>query len=228
MALTVVIFDLDNTLYRRDSGLMQEVGRRIQQWLCDRAGFTWHQSAVVRRDYLDRYGTTLGGLIAEHNVNATEYLSFVHDIKIPQYLAPDPALGEMLAAIGLRKVVYTNATSEYSWRVLEALGIDELFEQVIGIDDVSLCNKPCPDAYERVLKLLGVVGRECAMIEDSARNLVPAKALGMATVLVGDEPDEHADFVVGNVLDVGQIVAGLIARDRRLSSRMGFRRESRI
>ena len=213
MTLDVVIFDLDNTLYPRDSGLMQEVGRRIQQWLCDRGGFTWRQSESVRRDYLERYGTTLGGLIAEHNVNAADYLSFVHDVQIPEYLAPDPDLGEMLTAVSPRKVIYTNATSEYCWRVLEALQVEELFEQVIGIDDVNLCNKPCPEAYERVLNLLGAAGPECAMIEDSARNLEPAKALGMVTVLVGDEIDEHADFVVANVLEVGQIVAGLLARD---------------
>ena len=212
MALSVVVFDLDNTLYRRDSGLMQEVGRRIQQWLCDHVGLTWQQSVVVRREYLDRYGTTLGGLIAEHDVNAGDYLTFVHNIQIAEYLAPDPALGEMLAAIPLRKVVYTNATSEYGWRVLQALEVDELFEQVIGIDDVSLCNKPCREAYERVLELLGADGRQCAMIEDTARNLKPARALGMTTVLVGDEPDEHVDFTVGSVLEVGQVVADLLAQ----------------
>ena len=33
MALEVLIFDLDNTLYNSDSGLLQEIGRRIRVWL---------------------------------------------------------------------------------------------------------------------------------------------------------------------------------------------------
>jgi len=134
----------------------------------------------------------------------------VHDFPVEEYLDPNPALAAMLDAIPLRKAVYTNATSGYAWRVLRALGVADHFEQVIGIEEVGLRNKPYRDAYERMLALLGVQGPECVMVEDSVRNLRPAKALGLTAVLVGAESDENVDFAVANVLEVGQVVIDLL------------------
>jgi len=212
MALKFIIFDLDDTLYSRDNGLMREVGRRIQLWLCDYLGLSWEEAILLRRDYFHRYGTTMGGLIAEHDVDVHDYLTFVHDIPLEEYLGPNPALAAMLDSIPLRKAIYTNATSEYAWRVLRALGVADRFEQVIGIEEAGLRNKPYRDAYEQVLARLGARGSECIMVEDSVRNLRPAKALGMMTVLVDAEPDEDGivDFVVESVLGAAKVVSGLL------------------
>ncbi len=218
MALKFIIFDLDDTLYPRRSGLMQEVGRRIQSWLCNHLGLAWEEAIAVRRDYFHRYGTTMGGLIAEHGVDVHDYLTFVHDFPVEEYLGPNPALAAMLDSISLRKAVYTNATSEYGWRVLRTLGVADRFERVIGIEEVGLRNKPYRDAYETMLALLGAKGPECIMVEDAARNLRPAKALGLTTVLVdvdgsaglAEVPGEGVDFIVGSVLEVGQVVRNLV------------------
>jgi putative hydrolase of the HAD superfamily len=154
----------------------------------------------------------MGGLVAEHDVDVHDYLTFVHDVLVEQYLGPDPVLAAMLRSIPLRKVVYTNATSEYAWRVLRALGVADQFERVIGVEEVGLRNKINRDAYERMLAFLGAQGPECIMVEDSARNLQPARALGLTTIWVDAVPDEAAqhahqvDYVVGNVLQVGQVV----------------------
>jgi putative hydrolase of the HAD superfamily len=215
MAFKFIIFDLDNTLYPQDSGVMQEIGRRIQLWLCDRLGLTWEEAVEVRRDYLHRYGTTMGGLIAEHSIEVQDYLTFVHEIPIEEYLEPDPALVAMLGSIPLRKVIYTNAISEHAHRVLCALGVDDQFERVIGIEEVDLRNKFNHDAYRRALTLLGAEGSECIMVEDSPRNLPPAKELGLTTILadpsaVDDESSAYADFKVDSVLEVGRVVDQLL------------------
>jgi putative hydrolase of the HAD superfamily len=206
-----IIFDLDDTLYPREKGLLQEVGRRIQLWLMDNMSLSPDDALKVRRDYFQRYGTTLGGLVAEHQVDTHSYLVFVHDIPIEQYIQPLPALDAMLAGIPLRKAIYTNATTEYSQRVTQTLGIAGHFEQTIGIEEVGLRNKPYPDALERTLELLGAQGPECIMVEDSARNLQPARALGLTTILVNGETDDQVDYVLGNVLEVGSVVAELLA-----------------
>jgi putative hydrolase of the HAD superfamily len=201
-----IIFDLDDTLYSRQNGLMGEVGRRIQAWLCENMDLRWEEAVVLRRKYFEQYGTTLGGLLEEHDIDAHDYLVYVHDIRLEEYIGPNPALDTMLANIPLRRVVYTNATAEYAWRVLGVLGVSDHFEDVIGIEDVGLLNKPYQEAYERVLVRLDAWGPECIMVEDSARNLNPAKALGMTTVLVDGLPDWSVDFVVEDVLQVGQVV----------------------
>jgi putative hydrolase of the HAD superfamily len=208
-----IIFDLDDTLYARENGLMGEVGRRIQMWLCDHLELSWEEAVVLRRKYYHQYGTTLGGLIEEHDVDAHDYLVYVHDIPLEEYIGPNPALGAMLAAIPLRRAVYTNATAEYARRVLGVLGASDHFEDVIGIEDVGLLNKPYQEAYERVLVRLDAWGPECIMVEDSARNLRPAKALGMRTVLIDAPPDWSVDYVVGDVLQVGRVVSEILEEE---------------
>jgi len=209
-----IIFDLDDTLYARENGLMGEVGRRIQTWLCDHLALSWEDAIVLRRKYYHEYGTTLCGLLAEHDgIDAHSYLVYVHDIPLEEYIGPKPALGAMLESIPLRRVVYTNATAGYARRVLGVLGVLEHFEDVVGIEDVGLRNKPYQEAYERVLVRLDAWGPECIMVEDSARNLRPAKALGMTTVLVNAPPDWSVDFVVGDVLQVGQVVNKLLEEE---------------
>jgi putative hydrolase of the HAD superfamily len=210
MALTTIIFDLDDTLYPRGTGPLREVGRRIQQWLSERLDLNPAEAAAMRQRYAEHYGTTLGGLVAEHEVDVGEYLSFVHDLPVDQYVQSSPALAAMLRRIPLRKVIYTNATTEYSWRVMKALGVADCFEHVVGIEEVGLRNKPYPDAFECALELLGAHGRESIMVEDTARNLVPAKALGARTVLIDGEPTEYVDYVVGSVLEVEQVVERLL------------------
>lgn len=218
MSLEFILFDLDQTLYPRESGLQQEVGRRIQTWLRDHLALTWDEAGRLRRDYFIRYGTTLNGLIVEKDIDPRDYLTFVHDIPVETYLKPDPALATMLAALPLRRAVYTNATQEYSWRVLGVLSVGDCFERVIGIEDVGLRNKLYREAYEHALALLGAQGHKCIMVEDSTRNLRAAKALGLTTMLVGQDgarglsevADENVDFVLENVLDVGRVVSGLL------------------
>jgi putative hydrolase of the HAD superfamily len=218
MPLELILFDLDGTLYPGDSGMLKEISRRIQLWLCERLGLTWVEAGALRHDYFQRYGTTLNGLIAERTVDADDYLTFVHDIPVESYLGPNPALGSMLEALPLRRAVYTNASTEYSWRVLEVLGITAHFERVISIEDVSLRNKLYRDAYLQALSLMGAQGDECVMVEDSARNLQAAKALGMTTMLLSQDgaqgptgaAHQSVDFIIDDVLQVGQLVQNLM------------------
>ncbi|NLF03169.1 MAG: pyrimidine 5'-nucleotidase [Anaerolineales bacterium] len=214
MSLTTIIFDLDDTLYPRGTGPLQEVGRRIHQWLIEQMGLEPDEAKVVRRRYAERYGTTLGGLVAEHHVDVDEYLLFVHDIPVERYVQPNPDLAAMLERLPLRKVVYTNATAEYSQRVMQALGIATHFDRIVGIEDVDFRNKPYRDAFERALHLFGGIrGTQAIMVEDMARNLVSAKALGLKTILVNGGPESHIDFVVDHVLQVEQVVDNLLRPD---------------
>jgi putative hydrolase of the HAD superfamily len=232
MTLKYILFDLDETLYPPGSGLLQQIGQRIQAWLCNHLALEWDEASALRSDYFDRYGTTLGGLLTEREVDAGDFLTFVHDIPVEAYVGPNPALSAMLNAIPLRRVVYTNGTAEYAWRVLRALELTACFERVIGIEQVGLRSKLYRDAYERALALIGVQGDECIMVEDSVRNLRPAKELGLTTVLVQmnslprslvvraahsrKRPQattaSDVDFVVKDILAVGNIVQDLLRK----------------
>ncbi len=216
MPFTHTVFDLDETLYPTSAGLMQDVARRITWWLQTHLGLGPEEASRLREVYIHLYGTTLGGLLAERagEVDVEDYLAFVHDVPVEAYLRPDPALRAMLTAIPLRRVVFTNSTGEHAARVLNALGIADLFERVVDIRALNFIHKPCLEAYKRLLDLLDAPGPACILIDDRAVNLQPAKQLGMTTVLVNGQPQDGVDFVVSSVLEVGPLVHALLKPEK--------------
>ncbi|HSR33316.1 MAG TPA: HAD-IA family hydrolase, partial [Anaerolineae bacterium] len=134
-----------------------------------------------------------------------------------EYLQSNPELSAVLAAIPQEKVVFTNASREHAEGVLAALGIAQHFSRIIDVRDMDYESKPQPDAYHRICKLLGVEPTECLLVEDNVRNLQPAKALGMRTILVGDgntDKDDSVDYAVHRIEEVGQALARLDPADR--------------
>lgn len=212
MLFTCAVFDLDETLYPTSAGLMQDVARRITDWLQRHLGLGPEEATHLREVYIHLYGTTLAGLLAEHRekVDVEDYLAYVHDVPVEDYLRPDPALRAMLTGIPLRRVVFTNSSAGHAARVLNALGIADLFERVVDIRALNFLHKPRREAYERLLTLLSAPGPACIMIDDRVVNLQPAKALGMTTVLVNGPPQDGVDFAVGSVLEVGPLIRRLL------------------
>jgi len=189
---------------------MDKVGQRILSYMMERLGFSQVEATLLRQDYLHRYGTTMRGLMLHNGLDPEDYLAYVHDLPLEDYLTPNPALDAALAAIPAEKVVFTNATAEHAKRVLDLLGVTHHFSRVVDIRDMDYCSKPAPDAYKRLLAMLQAQPQECVLVEDRTRNLQPAKALGMITVLVDGENDGSADFVIETVTEIGEILKRLM------------------
>jgi len=210
-----VVFDLDNTLYPPASGVMQEVRRLILSYMTERLDLPLREAEELRLRYLTDYGTTMAGLLRHQIIDPDDYLSFVHDMPVDDYLRPNGELDQVLESIAAPKAIWTNATRAHSERVLAALGIRRHFDPIVDVVDTDYTGKPAQEVYERLLGLLGVEGPECVLVEDSVPNLRPAADLGMVTVLVdtrqqsGDRATE-ADFVIHRVEEIGIVVRGLM------------------
>ena len=198
------LFDLDDTLYAAQSGLWTAIGNRIDQYLVEKLGLPADGVREQRRVWFDEYGTTLNGLRAERQVDPADYLAFVHDIPLEDYLQPSPALDAMLARLPVEKVIFTNADAPHALRVLNRLGVGHHFKTVIDIQALGFVNKPEPRAYQYVLDRLGATGPECFFVDDAPRNLQPARLLGMYTVLISPAPATarlaRVDAVIHNIL----------------------------
>jgi putative hydrolase of the HAD superfamily len=205
--LKYLIFDLDETLYPRDAGLMQEIGARINRYLIDHLQLTEDDAKLLRLRYFQQYGTALRGLMVERSeADPEDYLQFVHDISLTKYIGPQPALAAMLRSIELPKVIFTNATIEHAQKVLAILGISDCFSRLIDIRAVEYISKPDRRAYEKMLTLIDAQPGECILVEDSARNLLPAKALGLKTILVDSSECDEVDYCVKDILGVKDAV----------------------
>jgi putative hydrolase of the HAD superfamily len=204
-----LLFDLDDTLYATSAGLMHEISDRMNEYMIQRLGIPENEVTRIRLDYWERYGTTLRGLYIERHIDAQGFLDYVHDVRIDQYLQADAALDAMLAQLAPRKFIFTNAPSNHARRVLSALGVERHFVEIFDINFIAYESKPTISGYHKVLAALAVAGEECLMIDDSARNLAPAKALGMRTVWLdgkgtGETP-EGVDAVVKTIYGIASL-----------------------
>lgn len=183
----VWIFDLDNTLYPPEAALFTQIEARMTDYVMRLLGIARENADLMRRDWWRLHGTTLAGLMAEHDIDPKGYLDEVHDIDFAS-LRPDPALADAIIALPGRKIVHTNADATYAGRVLAARGL-ELFEAVYGIEETGFHPKPLAAAFQTVLSLAGIDPKRAAFFEDDQRNLMIPHDLGMRTVLVG--PGRH-------------------------------------
>jgi len=201
-----IIFDLDNTLYPKEIGLFTLVDQRINEYIKTRLDIDHDLVENLRLNYMDEYGTTLGGLIVHHEVDPDEYLNFVHDIDLEEILSDDLELRGLLERIAIDKVIFTNGSSNHATRVLKTLGIKDCFPRIFDIKFMDYVAKPAPRSYQKVLDALGVDGTECLLIEDLARNLLPAKRLGMTTVLIGEEKSSGIDFTIEDIFGIDRVL----------------------
>jgi putative hydrolase of the HAD superfamily len=214
--LRYILFDLDETLYPTRSGLMARIGQLMGRYMEERLGMPPAEVPSLRRHYYHTYGTTMRGLQIHHDIDPEDYLAYVHDLPLEDYIGPNDALDGVLAEIAMEKVVFTNASKEHARRVLKVLGIERHFNRVIDVRSTGYIGKPDPEAYRQALEILGAEGYECLLVDDNVRNLEPAKKLGMITVLVSNEntelrqvQPEYADFVIGEAAEIGEVVQTL-------------------
>ena len=211
--MSVLFFDLDNTLYPRSLGVVPRIDRRINEYLERRVGIPASDVDALRRRFCAEHGTTLRGLTLVHAVDPDDYLAYVHDIEIEDLVSPAPALRALLERIPARKAVFSNASRAHVRRVLGRLQIDGSFEAVIGLEDLRYVPKPKPEAFRAALDQVGADAEGSTLIDDLQPNLTTAKQLGLRTVWVsGAQGPTNAavDHVVPEILDIESIfcVAG--------------------
>jgi putative hydrolase of the HAD superfamily len=177
------VFDLDNTLYPHHVNLWQQVDARIKAYIAGFLKIAPEDAFRLQKDYYRTYGTSMRGLMIEHGMGADDFLDYVHDIDHSP-LEPDPALGQAIAALPGRKLIFTNGTVKHARAVLARLDFGVDFEAVFDIVAAGMMPKPFAETYDLFLARHGVDPARAAMVEDLARNLEVPHRLGMRTVLV--------------------------------------------
>ncbi len=208
------LFDLDNTLYPAATNLFALIDARMGAYIGDRLGLDPAAAHAVQKAFFHQHGTTLRGLMNEHGVDPHEFLAIVHDIDLGGVgHAADLVAG--IAALPGRKLIFTNADAAYAERVLGRLGLEGAFEAVYDVHAMDYWPKPDARAYAGLCATHGIDPARALFVDDMARNLPPAKALGMTTVWVdnGSEqgPGVFADAIDITVTDLADWVTRVVA-----------------
>ena len=196
------IFDLDNTIYDIRSGLFIKISERITEYIMKFLSITREEASFVRSEMYRKYGLTLTGLMREYEIDPDEYLDFIHDVSHPE-LKYEKQLKLDLKNLSGRKFIYTNASQDHAKKILSVMGIEAEFEKILDIKATQYVPKPDPKSYDIMLKSFGILPNQIEssiFIEDTAKNLKPAKLLGLKTAWMENDRNledykENAEFV---------------------------------
>jgi len=202
------IFDLDNTLYPASARLFDLIDQRMSAYVARILACDPSEARRIQKQYFRDHGTTLAGLMMHHGVDPDDFLADVHDVPLER-LSRDERLAEALARLPGRKFVFTNGHQPYAERVLKAIGIGDHFHGLIDIEACSFLPKPDAHGYRLLVERFAIDPARAALVEDMAKNLKPAKALGMTTIWLdnGSDHGDHdadpsvIDHVIGDLAD---------------------------
>lgn len=209
------VFDLDNTLYPASCRLFAEIEQRMAAFIMAELKLDHDAAHALRRHFYTRHGTTLRGLMNEHGMEPTRFLAHVHDIDLSAVTA-DAALDAALEKLPGRKLVFTNSTVQHAERVLARLGLGRHFSAIHDIVACAYRPKPDPAVYADFVRLHAIDPHRAAMVEDMAKNLPPAAALGMTTIWVTGGPhaedDGHRSVIDHEIEALAPFLAEVAAR----------------
>jgi beta-phosphoglucomutase len=84
----------------------------------------------------------------------------------------------------VRLAVVSGTWRENVEAVLEAAGLTDAFDTIVGKEDVT-ARKPAPEPYQLALKRLRLTARSAVALEDSATGMASARAAGLRVIAVG-------------------------------------------
>mgnify|MGYP000627741327 FL=1 len=209
------IFDLDNTIYPARTNLFLRVAVRITEFVAKHYRVPHDEARVIQKDLFHRYGTTMRGMMTEEAICPDTYLNFVHDIDLSD-MPLDQELDRMIGALPGRKHIFTNGTVPHAENVLNAFGIRHHFDQIFDIVAADYIPKPEQHAFDQFMKKTNIDPTGAVMIEDMARNLQPAAALGMRTVWLHSDMEwatrgADSDYVHYRADDLKGFLAAVVA-----------------
>ena len=197
------------------------MGQLIDDYFQEHLSLTPEDAYDLHQRYYKDYGLAIEGLVRHHKIDPLEYNSKVDDaLPLDEIIQPNLKLRRLLEDIDRSKVklwLFTNAYFRHGWRVVNLLGVGDLFDGITYCDygaEKLLC-KPTPAMYEKAMREAGVTTSEdCYFVDDSALNAAGAKKYGWKTVHLV-EPESKAptapvaDFQIESLEEIRSVFPDL-------------------
>ena len=177
----ILLLDLDGTVYQDLEAVFGQVSKRMTKYISEKLKIDFKKAKELQTNYFYKYNTSLNGLMIHHNIPPKEFLKYVHDIDL-SFMEKDKVLRDELEKLNMRKLIFTNGSTDHAKNVLRHLGIYDLFDGIFDISDAEYTPKPEPKAFDLMVKKFEINPKETIYVEDIAKNLSIGKQRGCSTV----------------------------------------------
>jgi len=197
-----LLFDLDGTLVDNDDqymeGVLSCVGERLGRGLTvEQARDLWYsRGAPTREEVIRGWGLDPDEFWKVFNELDTEENRLAHT-----YLHGDVVV---LREIRLPKAIVTHTPQELTRKILERVGISDMFSAVVSCDECSGW-KPSPLPVIYALAELGLQPTRALFIGDTASDVAAAQDAGVASAILdrnGWQRDLSADYYLGSLREL--------------------------
>lgn len=210
--ITTLLFDFDGTLIDTNELIIQTF-----QYVLDK----YYPGEYGRGDILPFLGPTLHDTFNAINLERAEemindYRTWnitMHDELASEFDGVSQTLQE-LKDQGLKMAIVSTKRRDMVMKGLDLLGVTDLFDVVVGLDDVTNA-KPDPEPIQLALERLGAKKEEALMIGDNYHDVVGGKNAGVRTAGVawtskGEEflQTFEPDYMLQHISDLLTIVKG--------------------
>ncbi len=205
--IRAIVFDLDGTLletehlkaeaYAELIGQLTGHGRPVADAIELYRSIVGATDLAVCKAMIERF--SLESILAEQSVGETP-IEAMHRLRMKIYVK------RFGTAANLRSLIYphnielarsahgdnlsvgvaTMSFSSEARRVLDSIGISDIVETIVGVDQVEQ-PKPSPEAFLLAMERLEVTPGETLVVEDSARGALAADASGARWICVATE-----------------------------------------
>ncbi|MEJ6077085.1 pyrimidine 5'-nucleotidase [Vibrio sp. 1-Bac 57] len=188
----VHLFDLDNTLYAPENGILEQIAPRMRHFISDALGISLEESNTLCDFYYQQYGGTIRGIQLHYpKVDLNKFSEFSHQVNLDK-VAKATKLKDALHAFKKSRYVFTNSPLSYATRVLKHIDLYDCFDGIFSVELTGYKMKPDPHAFNTICKHFGFKANEAAFYDDQVANITTAKSLGMRTILVNrSDVDKH-------------------------------------
>ncbi|MFV1921658.1 MAG: pyrimidine 5'-nucleotidase [Methylotenera sp.] len=179
------MFDLDDTLHNASAHIFPEMNGAMTAYIKESLNLDEDSADQLRKHYWKIYGATLKGLMRHHGTNPHHFLKETHKFPdLAERVIQTKRLRHTLTRLKGRKVIFTNAPRNYALRVLDLLGISDLFELVFSVESSGFHAKPTMRGFQTLLRTIKAKPKNCIILEDNLAALMTAKRIGIKTVWV--------------------------------------------
>ncbi|MDD2885032.1 MAG: pyrimidine 5'-nucleotidase [Dechloromonas sp.] len=206
------LFDLDNTLHNATPHIFPHINRAMTAYIAQQLGLDEDAASRIRQDYWQRYGATLLGLMRHHGTDPHHFLRETHHFPdLARLLVFEKPLRHALKRLPGRKLIFSNAPRRYTDAVLALTGLARYFDAVYSVENIKFQPKPMVAGFRTLLHAERLDPRRCIMVEDTLPNLLTAKRLGMATVLIsrGTRQPAYVDVKLPSVCQLPRLYGRL-------------------
>jgi putative hydrolase of the HAD superfamily len=200
--MKTLIFDLDNTVYKPCEKIDDQFNSKISTFLQAKLNISLPDAFDLQQKYYIKHGSTLIGLMENHQICPYDYDKFVHDLDVSS-IPYNKKISDFLANYSGKKYIYTNASTRHAEKVLAHMKLDKYFDDIYDIFAAELEPKPALAPYNKFLDLYAINPKQAIMFEDLPQNLQTADSLGVTTVLVNTITDHKQGYIHHTTNDLG-------------------------